>query len=313
MWGLHQKDILSLYIKWDFILLPTRVCRTPPHQYHRGLYRRAAGSPANALYNNICLKTLLFCQRLFSTEKSWQTTVCAHTSTPPEQILKLSTKMGLSHGTRLLGDGAKDLSHLLSNRVATSGRLSEAVCGVSSTCPRQTLLTSLLRLCITALSYSKTAWMSTQVPEVHRKAHGTAGSKGNLPLIRGERSCWRLSEGIVRPWAMLAVVSLLVCVCCCHIPESVQAPHAHLCRAAVQQQCSSWWSCISLQGCQTSGKMKEKPSSIYFKETRVQSLKGFPRLFRDLELNKAAVKFFLLVSQEWRGHCCDPQALTLLG
>lgn len=51
---------------------------------------------------------------------------------------------------------------LLCNRVATSGRLSKpSVCGVSSTCPSQTLPTSLLRLCITALSYSKTAWMKS--------------------------------------------------------------------------------------------------------------------------------------------------------
>lgn len=150
--------------------------------------------------------------------------------------------MGLSHSTRLLGMELKS-SHIcqLCNRVATSGRLRELECDISNACPSQMLPTSLQGLCITSLSYSKAAWTSTHVPKVHRKAHGTTGSEGNLPLIRRERSCWRLSEGIVRPWAMPAEASvalLLMCVCCCHIPESVQAPCAHLWRAAAQHQCN---------------------------------------------------------------------------
>lgn len=235
---------------------------------------RAAGSPAKALYSNVCPKTLFVSDRGYFPQRRVGRLQYVH-------ILQLLQSKSLSYQQRWAwatapGCWGMELksSHIcqLCNRVATSGRLREPVCGISSTCSSQILPISLLRLCITSLQLQQNCLDNYTSPQVHRKARGTTGSKGNLPLIRRERSCWRLSEGIVRPWAMLAeaaVVSLVMCLCCCHIPESVQAPCAHLCRAAVQHQCNSRWSCISLQNCQTSGKatdgkIKEKPSFIYF-------------------------------------------------
>lgn len=95
--------------------------------------------------------------------------------------------MGLCLSTRLLGDGAKELSHLPALQQGSNLRQAEwTLCGISNTCPSQTLPTSLLRLCITSLSYSKAAWMRTRVLKVRGKACGTTRSKGNLLLIRGE-------------------------------------------------------------------------------------------------------------------------------
>lgn len=119
---------------------------------------------------------LLFCQRLFSSEKSWQTAVCARTSTPPEQILKLSTKTGLSHDTRLLREGAK--KRLLTSATFATGwqplaGLSKPArrCMVSSVpaparyCPHSS------RGCTSQhCSYSKTTCTSTRVPEADGKA-----------------------------------------------------------------------------------------------------------------------------------------------
>lgn len=303
MWISHQKDILSLYIKWDFILLPTKVCRTPPHQYHRGLHRRAAGSPANTLYNNTSQNSLLFCQRLFSSEKSWHTTLCAHTSTPPEQILKPSTKMGLSHSTRLRGDGAKELSHLPAvQQEGNPGRLREPMSGVSNTCPSQTLPTSLPRLCITSLSHGRAAWRTTQVPEVHRKAPGTTGPKAIcLWLEERERSCWSWQRELWGPEQCWLRLLCFHCWCVCAAVVSLSqcrllgTPLQSSCRESVQQLRS----CISLQGWQTSGKetdrnMKEKQLTGKWRKShllstlRWQSPEGFPRPLRDFEHNKAA-------------------------
>lgn len=223
--------------------------------------------------------------------------------------------MGLSQSTRLLGDGAEELLHLPA--LQQGGNLRQAEWALSVWCQQHLPQPDTAHIPPEAVHHSPQLQQNCldekqfSVPKVHRKAHGTPGSKGNLPLIRGERSCWRLSEGVVRPWAMLAeaaVLSLLVCVCCCHVPDSVHtfAEQLHSTSATADGSASAFKAARHLQKWLTGKWRKSHLLSIL----RVQSLKGFSKSFRDLELNKAAVKFFLLLSQEWRGHCCDPHALT---